>query len=582
MEGKIMSKYQINPILQLMNSDITLHINRLLAHAIGMNETIIYSTLISKFTYYSIKEMIDDDGWFYSTVPDIQESTTFSERTQRRAINNLIEYGLIESKLQGMPAKRYFRILNDIELLESLIAKGDEIAKSIKLIADEKNTEKILKRNEKKQEISSENENSQFLQNAGTSSDETQEQVPTKCRNKFQQNAGTSSCEVQDKSKSNKSKSNKSESNQSVCHRVETTDEKNSAENDRPTDRLPQKTFSEILDDINYYSTYAVNENDEPDAEAVMKCSLPYAYKENKKAMKKAIAFLFGFNFYSQGMEEQDKNLFSQVIALITELTTYDKSKVGKYYVKYYEVIDKLNELIKHNMLYDWFLSFIPEWTSICQERKIKNVRAYLKSCIWSWLNEYDFVENYQINGIIKSDYQPDSSKINENTPKIDFQSASNEIIPQKEARHHEPVKSLKSDVVKSDKKAVPSQSELNGNLRCNSESSVISSDTPKKADTEPVRDYEIDYVLKDGKTEEDIQKIFISKDLSLDEKVEWLDKFVENWRNSETSFCLSSIKHELYSDKEKNKELEDEELEDEFMLRRKHEILAQLKQVNI
>jgi hypothetical protein len=386
-------------------------------------------------------------------------------------------------------------------------------------------------------------------------------------------------------SNTNLSNTNLSNTNLSVCHRAEKADEKNSAKKDRPTDRLPQKTFSEILDDINYHS-YAINENDEPDAEAVMKCSIPYSYNDNKKAMKKALAFLFGFNFYSQGMEEQDKDLFSQVIALITELTTYEKSKVGKCYVKYYEVIDKLNELIKHNMLYDWFLSFIPEWTSICQEREIKNVRAYLKSCIWSWLNEYDFVENYQINGIIKSNHQLNSSKINENTSKIDFQSVDNETTPQKETRHHKPVNLVKSDVAKSGKKAVPSQSELNGDLRHNSESSVISSETSNKADTEPVRDYEIDYVLKDGKTENDIQKIFLSKDLTLDEKAEWLDKFVENWRNSEANFCLSSIKRDLNLSESDNHKIrsnsdKNEESEDEFMNRRKRELLAQLKQVN-
>ena len=55
--------YQLDSILQLLNPDNTMSANRLLAHAIGLCETIIYSALISKYTYYINKGMIDEGGY---------------------------------------------------------------------------------------------------------------------------------------------------------------------------------------------------------------------------------------------------------------------------------------------------------------------------------------------------------------------------------------------------------------------------------------------------------------------------------------------------------------------------------------
>jgi hypothetical protein len=44
----------------------------MLAHAIGMTETIIYSALISKQTYYLNNNMLHEEGWFFSTIADLQ------------------------------------------------------------------------------------------------------------------------------------------------------------------------------------------------------------------------------------------------------------------------------------------------------------------------------------------------------------------------------------------------------------------------------------------------------------------------------------------------------------------------------
>lgn len=122
----------MNAIFQMLNPSNTLTVNRLLAHAIGLSEAVVYAALISKCNYYGRNGMLDDSGWFYSTVPDLEASTALSEYQQKRCIKNLVDAGLIESKNRGLPAKRCFRIIEDIELISNLISQGEKKQLSIK------------------------------------------------------------------------------------------------------------------------------------------------------------------------------------------------------------------------------------------------------------------------------------------------------------------------------------------------------------------------------------------------------------------------------------------------------------------
>ena len=89
-------------IFKLLNPDNTMSINRQLAHA------------------------LTDGDWFYSTVEDLEESTALTARQQRRCIDTLIKSGLIQCKVQGMPAKRYFCINDDTELLAGILSNGSK------------------------------------------------------------------------------------------------------------------------------------------------------------------------------------------------------------------------------------------------------------------------------------------------------------------------------------------------------------------------------------------------------------------------------------------------------------------------
>lgn len=121
-----------NSFFQILNPDNTMSFNRYIAHAIGITETIIYFSLISKMMNHMKNNRLDNDGFFYATVGDIQESTTVKKEKQIVAIKKLVEVGLIETKIAGIPARKYFRIVKNLELLLQLIAKGEAVAQDIK------------------------------------------------------------------------------------------------------------------------------------------------------------------------------------------------------------------------------------------------------------------------------------------------------------------------------------------------------------------------------------------------------------------------------------------------------------------
>ncbi|MGN1119720.1 MAG: hypothetical protein ACI4Q4_05140 [Oscillospiraceae bacterium] len=145
----------MNPFYLVLNPDNTISFNRPLAHAIGLSETILYGALVAKWYYYSERDMLDEDGWFYSTVPDLQESTSLSEKQQKRCIKTLIDLELIKCETRGMPARRSFYLIDDYEKIVDLIERGKVISEEIKPAAYEKNQLKVLAREERKTNVES-------------------------------------------------------------------------------------------------------------------------------------------------------------------------------------------------------------------------------------------------------------------------------------------------------------------------------------------------------------------------------------------------------------------------------------------
>lgn len=88
-------------------------VNRGLMMAIGLNESIILGELASEYRYWRDQKKLKDGEWFYSTDNNLVERLPFSAPTIRRAIEKLKGLGILETKITGVPAKRYFRIVPD-------------------------------------------------------------------------------------------------------------------------------------------------------------------------------------------------------------------------------------------------------------------------------------------------------------------------------------------------------------------------------------------------------------------------------------------------------------------------------------
>ena len=114
-------------ILNLISNNNFITLNKNLIKAIGLEETIILGELASEYDYWSSQKALED-GYFYSTIENIEKHTTLSVHKQRKALNNLKEKGIIDIKVKGIPAKRYIKIIEKqvYELLSIQFVKNSQ------------------------------------------------------------------------------------------------------------------------------------------------------------------------------------------------------------------------------------------------------------------------------------------------------------------------------------------------------------------------------------------------------------------------------------------------------------------------
>lgn len=96
-------------LVSLIASNNYIVVNKQLARAFGLEEALILGELASEMEYWQQRGELKD-GYFYSTIENVKDSTTLSDKRQRSALNTLKDAGIIDVKLAGLPAKRYIRI----------------------------------------------------------------------------------------------------------------------------------------------------------------------------------------------------------------------------------------------------------------------------------------------------------------------------------------------------------------------------------------------------------------------------------------------------------------------------------------
>jgi len=104
-------------------------VSKNLIAAIGLNEAIVFSELVSKYNYYEKENMLNN-GYMYCTYDDLRISTGLSQTAQTNAIKNLEKLNLIKCTIAGFPKKRYITVL-DAELRKYL-QQGKEKIEQLK------------------------------------------------------------------------------------------------------------------------------------------------------------------------------------------------------------------------------------------------------------------------------------------------------------------------------------------------------------------------------------------------------------------------------------------------------------------
>lgn len=110
-------------ILQLIANNSYGLYNKHIAKEVGLIEAIILGELASEYDYWLKNDGLTPDGYFFSTIENIEENTTIKEAKQRAALKTLQDLNIISVSVRGLPAKRYIK-LNE-EVLQNKFCSND-------------------------------------------------------------------------------------------------------------------------------------------------------------------------------------------------------------------------------------------------------------------------------------------------------------------------------------------------------------------------------------------------------------------------------------------------------------------------
>lgn len=82
------------------------------------------AVLLSQAIYWSKRLEEDRDGWFYKTRDEWNEETGLTRKEQETARKKLTSLGILEEKLQGIPAQLWFRV--NFDVLQTCLLESDQ------------------------------------------------------------------------------------------------------------------------------------------------------------------------------------------------------------------------------------------------------------------------------------------------------------------------------------------------------------------------------------------------------------------------------------------------------------------------
>ena len=99
-------------VLHLLSATNFITVNRAVVKIIGLDAAVVLGELASEYLYWEERGGLED-GYFYSTVENLEERTCLTAYEQRIALAKLQTAGWIDVKKKGMPAKRYIKLFED-------------------------------------------------------------------------------------------------------------------------------------------------------------------------------------------------------------------------------------------------------------------------------------------------------------------------------------------------------------------------------------------------------------------------------------------------------------------------------------
>ena len=139
-------------ILELLSSNSFLTVNKALAKKVGLEAAVLFADLAGSQLHWNNQKNIEVSDWFFRTREQIEEQTTLSSKTQLRCAKILIEAGLIQTKLKGLPAVTHYLIgEQEVTNLLNMIGKkgASRYAQTEQLESTKRSTIKNINNNNK-------------------------------------------------------------------------------------------------------------------------------------------------------------------------------------------------------------------------------------------------------------------------------------------------------------------------------------------------------------------------------------------------------------------------------------------------
>ncbi len=99
-------------IYNILSSEAFISVNKTMARKIGLIPAVVLAELISEQKYWTYRKELDENGFFFSTISNLEKNCGISRGKQDTAIKELIEKNLILYKVKQYPRRRFFKINN--------------------------------------------------------------------------------------------------------------------------------------------------------------------------------------------------------------------------------------------------------------------------------------------------------------------------------------------------------------------------------------------------------------------------------------------------------------------------------------